>query len=277
MTDVRLIKILRSVLLALMIAVASAAAAPTGLYARPSAALAAGNTYTVNTTLDTLDIDVTNGICADISGKCSLRGAILEANFHAGADTIILPAGVYQLTRVGEDDLTQLGDLDISDDLTIQGVGSGTSIIDGNGTVTGDRVFQILPSAKVISISGLAIRNGKKVTNTFDSGGGLYWEGNGSHLTLNDVIIENNSARYGGGLYLGYSGFGDFLSFDHLVLHANTATTGSGGGLVANFGDFATSTCMPVRSIATQPMKVEASISRALPHPVYRPSALKIQ
>ena len=72
-----------------------------------------------------------------------------------------------------------LGDLDITDDLTIQGAGSGLTIVDGNGAVTGDRVFQILASAKDVTLSGLTIRNGKKVTNTFDEGGGLYWDGGG--------------------------------------------------------------------------------------------------
>ena len=161
-------------------------------------------TYVVNSTADLPDADQGDGLCLASNGQCTLRAAIMQANFTAGPDTIILPAGVYQLTRPGDDDMAVLGDLDITDDLTIQGAGSGVTIVDGNGAVTGDRVFQILATAKNVSLSGLTIRNGKK-TNTFDEGGGLYWDGGGSHLTLTDVVFENNAAYYGGGLYLDYS------------------------------------------------------------------------
>jgi len=113
-----------------------------------------------------------------------------------------IPSGVYTLNRSGDDDADVLGDLDIADDLTIQGAGSGATIVDGNGAVTGDRVFQVLSSAKEASFSGLTIRHGKKVANTFDEGGGLYWEGGGGHLSLIDVVVEDNAARYGGGLFM---------------------------------------------------------------------------
>src|SRR5512137_1959945 len=94
---------------------------------------AAGNTYVVNSTADTPDADVGNPTCADASGHCTLRAAIMKANFVTGLDTITLPSGVYLLTRSGDDDVTVLGDLDIADDLTIQGAGSGATIVDGNG------------------------------------------------------------------------------------------------------------------------------------------------
>jgi CSLREA domain-containing protein len=198
----------------------------------------AGNTYVVNSTADTPDADVGNPVCADASGHCTLRAAIMQANFVTGLDTITLPSGVYLLTRPGNDDATVLGDLDIADDLTIQGAGSGVTIVDGNGTVTGDRVFQILATAKNVTLSGLTIRNGKKVA-TFDEGGGLYWDGGGSQLHLSDVVVDGNSAYYGGGLYLNYSTSGDVVDLNHVVVHANTATAAA-GGLGVNFGDFAT-------------------------------------
>ena len=153
-----------------------------------SAATIAGSAYVVNNPADTPDADVGDPACADASGHCTLRAAIMQANFVTGLDTITLPSGVYLLTRPGNDDAAVLGDLDIADDLTIQGAGSGVTIVDGNGAVTGDRVFQILANAKDISLSGLTIRNGKKVA-TFDEGGGLYWEGGGGHLHLHDVTL----------------------------------------------------------------------------------------
>ena len=102
----------------------------------------------------------------------------MQANFTTvigPSNTIIIPAGVYKLTRPGNEDNDVLGDLDITPTMSIQGAGSGLTIIDGNGAVTGDRVIQILSSAQETSLSGMTIRNGKR-TSTFDEGGGLYWE-----------------------------------------------------------------------------------------------------
>ena len=125
-----------------------------------------------------------------------------------------------------------LGDLDISDDLTIQGAGSGVTIMDGNGAVTGDRVFQILSSAKETSLSGLTIRNGRQLTLTFASGGGIYWTGGGGHLHLSNLSVEGNQAHYGGGIYLDYGSNGGDVTLDTVTVHANAATTAAGGGIV---------------------------------------------
>jgi CSLREA domain-containing protein len=190
------------------------------------------STYVVNSTADAPDADVGDGVCAAANGACTLRAAIMQANFTTGPDTITVPPGLYLLTRPGDDDAAVLGDLDITDDLTIQGAGSSLTIVDGNGAVTGDRVFQILSSAKETSLSGLTIRNGKKITNTFDSGGGLYWTGGGGHLRLSNVIVEGNAAHYGGGIYLDYASSGGDVTLDNLVLRANSATTAAGGGMV---------------------------------------------
>ena len=53
------------------------------------------STFTVNTTLD----DVTPA-----NGKFSLREAITKANTTAGADVIVLPAGVFKITIAGASD-----------------------------------------------------------------------------------------------------------------------------------------------------------------------------
>jgi CSLREA domain-containing protein len=200
--------------------------------------LAVGKTFTVNSTADAPDADPSNGICAAASGKCTLRAAIMESNFTAVADTIIVPAAVYKLTRPGSDDGALIGDLDITTPMAIQGAGAGLTIVDGNGAVTGDRVFQITANATETTLSGLTVRNGKKLANTFDEGGGIYWDGGGSHLLLRNVVVENNASHYGGGLYLNFSNLGDVVDLDHITVHANSATAAA-GGLGANFGDFA--------------------------------------
>ena len=67
--------------------------------------------------------------------------------------------------------------------------------MDGNGTVTADRVFKILSTAQNVTLSGMTIRNGQSLSSTVGviGGGGLYMEGAG-HLLLSDVIVEGNTA-----------------------------------------------------------------------------------
>jgi CSLREA domain-containing protein len=208
---------------------------PAGLVSASHAASfqsAAGKTYIVNSTADRPDADVGNGICRDAAGKCTLRAAIMQANFHAGADTISLPAGTFKLTRHGNDDMAVLGDLDITDSVTIEGAGSGLTIVDGNGSVTLDRVFQVFPSASDTTFRGLAIRNGKKNIGTFDEGGGLYWEGGGGRLSLSNVVVEDNHASYGGGITLIFSSSGDTVDLNRLTIRGNKAKAAAGGALV---------------------------------------------
>jgi CSLREA domain-containing protein len=200
--------------------------------------ISAGNTYVVNSTLDEPDADPAKPVCFSTpSGACTLRAAIMEADFAAGPSTITVPPGVYMLTRPGYDNGALVGDLDIVHDLTIQGAGSGTTIIDGNGSVTKDRVFKILASATNVTMTGLMIRNGQSLSSTVGTigGGGLYIEGAG-HLHLGDVIVEDNTGQNGGGLYGNFTSQGGSIEMDHVIMRANTAMAGgvgAGGGMFA--------------------------------------------
>ena len=74
--------------------VMAGAFASMGLITEASAA----STFTVNSTVDSVDSNPGNGICADASGNCTLKAAIMEANALAGADTINLaPGAIYTL------------------------------------------------------------------------------------------------------------------------------------------------------------------------------------
>lgn len=184
--------------------------------------------FTVNSPADIPDVKPGDGICETAPGNnvCTLRAAIQEANMIPGPDTIILqPNTTYTLTRAGTNETKSLnGDLNILDSLTIIGAGPNSTIIDGNGSVTGERVLYIsncidngtLPGSaptptpapctqtdptdpKVIkaSISGLTIENGK---STNFAGGVI----NGGNLTLNNVTITKNTVNgvndWGGGI-----------------------------------------------------------------------------
>ena len=146
-------------------------------------------TYTVNSTLDLPDGDTGDGVCATAPPGppvCTLRAAVMQANARPGPDTISVPAGTYLLTRVGYEAAALLGDLDVTDDLTI--VSSGAVIIDANGAVTADRAFEVLTGT--LTLHGVTIQHG----NSPGAGGAINAPGN---LSLYDVTIQNNTAAAG--------------------------------------------------------------------------------
>src|SRR6185295_4298925 len=62
--------------------------------------------------------------------NCTLRAAIQELNaLGGGPHTITLPARTYTLTQTGDDNTAVNGDLDISANITINGAGAATTII----------------------------------------------------------------------------------------------------------------------------------------------------
>src|SRR5579862_4609572 len=86
------------------------------------ASLLAGSAAAATFVVDRTDDDASATACTNMPNDCSLRGAIIAANAAGGADTVMVPAGTYNLTikGVGED-MAATGDLDITDDLTLQG------------------------------------------------------------------------------------------------------------------------------------------------------------
>ncbi|HUF52437.1 MAG TPA: choice-of-anchor Q domain-containing protein [Dehalococcoidia bacterium] len=166
------------------------------------------------TTTDAYDAAPGNGLCQGVLGfPCSLRAAIQEANALAGPDVITLPAGTYNLTRSGAgEDSASTGDLDITSDLTINGAGAATTIIDAGDL---DRVFHVLSGT--VSISGVTIRNG----NLGGDGGGIY---NSGILELTNSTVSDNTAGDGGGIYNYYGN----VTLTNSTVSGNGATNGAG-------------------------------------------------
>lgn len=184
-------------------------------------ATAQAQNFTVNSTSDAVDVTPGNGICADTSGNCTLRAAIQEANLLAGADTITLPAGLFQLTLTGPgEEAAATGDLDINSDLTITGAGATSTIIDGGGI---DRALDIAPNGAPVSvtINSLAIQNG---TASGAPGGAI--RVNLGTVVLNDCRLNSNDSDANGGAI---NNAGN-LTLNRCTLSANTAS-GDGGGL----------------------------------------------
>jgi CSLREA domain-containing protein len=175
----------------------------------------------VNTVSDELNSD----------GDCSLREAVRAANSNAAVDgcaagqvaldEIQLGAGTFLLTIVGFDDAAAVGDLDLTGDTRIVGLGSSSSVISGSQGFT-DRVFQVLSGS--VELVGLGVLNGQ----AGGLGGGIH---NAGTLTLNSVVLDNNLAHAsgsgearGGGIYNT-----SILTINNSIFVDNRATAGATG------------------------------------------------
>ena len=144
-------------------------------------------TFTVTTALDVVN---------PADGKLSLREAITKANALAGADVIVLPAGVFKVGIDGEREQgNATGDFDITDALTIRGAGAGLTIVDAQQK---DRVFDVIgsaPSSVRVVLQGLTARNGR-----VDSGGGAVRVIDADLVVRDCVVTGNRATESGGGI-----------------------------------------------------------------------------
>jgi hypothetical protein len=163
------------------------------------------------------------------SGPGTLRAAIDQANNNNLKDAvIILPAGIYYLTGTSEEDNNAGGDLDVNSNITIQGAGPDSTIIDGSRS---DRVFHV-GSGRVF-ISGITIRHGEA-----NWGGGI--RVNGGTFAVRNCIIAGNAAvnrenqeTGGGGIYV--QGAKVIISNCTITNNAgNSAAGAKGGGIGIN-------------------------------------------
>ncbi len=178
-------------------------------------------------------------------GICTLREAIIAANQDKkssgkpgeceagnGADTIMLPAGNYLLSRSdnGKEDSSNTGDLDIVGDLTIIGDGADVTYIDGSGIT--DRIIHVI--AGQVTISGVTIQNGN-VSNDLH-GGGIY---NEADLTLIDSVVRGNTAvSDGGGIY----NIGTLTVTGSTIMHNTAGNNGGGVATAAGSASYENST-----------------------------------
>ena len=136
--------------------------------------------------------DTNDGRCDQ---DCSLREAVLAANARPGRDLVKVPSGTYRLTRAGiGEDAGATGDLDVTDDLVLQGRGASTTVIDG--LVPGASVVRVLDvHAGTVSVRDLTLQHGR------GEGGGANGGAvrNNAALELVDVVVRDSSAENSGG------------------------------------------------------------------------------
>jgi predicted outer membrane repeat protein len=191
----------------------------------------------------TVTLTVTNDLD---SGNGSLRHAVAQAEKSPGKDMIVFAPSLNGHTIT----LTS-GELDITQNLTIQGPGAGLLTISGGGR---SRVFEVAPNVTA-ALSGMTITHGVSYSSaSFPvAGGDILNQGtltlsgctvSGGHagyhdwgngglgggisnfgtLTLTTCTVSGNSAADGGGIYNGGT-----LTVSRSTVSGNSATDGGGG------------------------------------------------
>lgn len=211
-------------------------------------------TFVVDSTLDGVDATPGDGLCLTASSACTLRAAVMEANARAGSDVIDLsgmddPLEPVTLSLEGVDETfsatpdgplacaavitpdASRGDLDIVDDVIVQGAGPGRTIIqwDQQGLTPpflGDRIFHVQAPAGIaigtVEFRDLAVTRGsvgvigdadpdspyncavtgtgetQRVTQFRRFGGGIAI-GDGAAVALQDASSEHGGSQRPGG------------------------------------------------------------------------------
>ncbi len=176
---------------------------------------ASAATFTVGTTADP------SGSCNPTVSACSLRQIIgFVDTAPSPGSTIVVPSGTY--------DLTQRTALNISQSLTIEGVGARTTTV-AQPVPASHRVFDVEHLAEAVPtvvISGLEITGG--TAGTGDGGDVL----NAGDLTLSEDWITDGRAASGGFGGTGggaVSNEGGTLQVTHSLISANRSGFEAGG------------------------------------------------
>jgi hypothetical protein len=178
---------------------------------------------TVTNNLDIVNGDtssIANLLASDGGDGIALREAIAAANNTAGADAIEFDAGLAGST------IYLMGtELDIADDLTLNGLGADQLAIDAQGA---SRVIAI-SNVGTSSISGVTLTGGK---DDISGGGGLRNRA-ASSLTLSGVVIEGNETTGTSG-GAGVWSAGSLTVIDSVVRNNRASvSSGRGGGVLS--------------------------------------------
>jgi CSLREA domain-containing protein len=165
----------------------------------------------VDSPADLADASPGDGLCRSTgSGQCTLRAAVQETNAWPTTDAISIADGVDPtLTRTGADDDAVVGDLDLTDDVAI----------DGNGAVVSggrrDRVFHVMAG---VTISDMTVRDGLAT-----DGAGV--RNSGGNLVMDQVTVTANEGATGGGIR---NDNGGVLVMSNSTISGNVASTNGG-------------------------------------------------
>jgi hypothetical protein len=192
---------------------------------------------------------------------CTLGDAIKAANTDtvqngcaagSGADTIMLPAGTYHLTRINNSN-NSAATPDIYTTITIQGAGQGTTILQRDSTAPTFEILSLTTNG-ALTLNDVTLKGGEPAVATsyysynatlninrctFDSNpaGAItsyyyyYYYGGLSSLTIDSSTFTNNSNSNGGALY----GSANVLTITNSLFSGNTATYDGGAIYIYNY------------------------------------------
>jgi hypothetical protein len=169
------------------------------------------------------------------NGEGSLRAALASAT---NGDTIDATgiSGTINLTT---------GELLITNNIVINGPGSGNLIINGNYPNTTNRIFDIQTdpptNGVTVNINGLTISNG------YASDGGAI-SSYQSDVTFSNCVITGNKAQYSGGGMLSVSGPGGSAKLTLINCMVTTNSAGLVGGAIYNSGESGSGTIVVLGS-----------------------------
>src|SRR3989338_3132648 len=189
--------------------------------------------YEVNTRDDIALADLDQGFsCFDSGPTCSLRAAIERANADTSSNSITITFknnGVHTLRLGIGSGGAEVGDLDITRNLTIHGNGPQNTIIEGSQLH--DRLFEMSGNIDV-TIENLTLRNDSEVA----IGGCIlnrisgYRSTNPGKLTLRNVVITGCQGGAGGAI----ANYGALVIESSTLKFNHSVGTAFGGGAILN-------------------------------------------
>jgi hypothetical protein len=146
--------------------------------------------FVVTTSVDELDFSNNDGA----SPQVSLREAIYAANGSFGADTITFAESVTAQI------LLSLGQLEITDSVTIQGLSQETTVIDAQQQ---SQVLNVEGTSLEVTLENLTLTGGQTTGNS-QGGGGIRFNSGGTLALTNSAVTGNSTSgpgARGGGIY----------------------------------------------------------------------------
>jgi predicted outer membrane repeat protein len=171
----------------------------------------------------------------------SLREAITLANASPGADTIQLTlSGTYKMKIAGSDNTNNLGDYDITDSVSIVGLGATKTIIESNnGGASTERLFDLLGKINV-TFANLTMQ---KAGNGGSDGGAV--QALTANITMSNCVVTGNTGRNGAAINAGTGN----VTLTNTTLSNNNPTivfvgvAGNGGAINAGSGTVTLTDC----------------------------------
>jgi CSLREA domain-containing protein len=146
--------------------------------------------FVVTTTEDTEDLQWGDNACGDSLGRCSLRGALQEANAHEGADTIRFRVGTGPQTIKPASALPVVFDETVIDGTTQPGY-AGAPLIRLDGAEAGTGADGIVLADSTSVVKGLAITG-------FDGIGVVITDGEASRVEASYIGVAPDGRTHAG-------------------------------------------------------------------------------